>query len=247
MDAAAVKQVLASNDVSEIRAAADQFSNYVSEDLNQQRQIFKLLILLYSRILQLQQPQNGSTASFTDSDRAETHFAIASAWNGMGDITKAKGQLKKSIELNGSDWKAYELLGEVEETCSNHEVAIENFEKAIELLQKQDLAASPTLGIAFAACYSKLARIHERKGEFQQGVNILQKAIDLLPAGIDPAASAMLYGHMGEIWHETGEYAKAVQPLTTAVELYKNSDRYGANHSRTQEIEYLMEMATSMQ
>jgi tetratricopeptide (TPR) repeat protein len=212
--------------------------------VNQQRQVFKLLILLYSRILQLQQP---IASTFTDSDRAETHLAIASAWNGMGDVAKAKGQLKKSIELNGSDWKAYELLGEVEETSSNHEVAIENFEKAIELLQSQDLVASPTIGIAFAACYSKLARIHERRGEFQQAVNTLQKSIELLPAGIDPAASAMLHGHVGEIWHEIGEYDKAVQPLTTAVELYKNSDRYGANHSRTQEIEYLMEMATSMQ
>lgn len=250
IDTATAKQLLQSNDVAEIQAVVTEYKDFQAPDVSVQFQVCKLLLLLQNRILQLQ-----TTSAAPAAEQSTTYVGMAECWLSMGDLEKCQGQVGRALALDAENADAMLLLGEVQSAQAKYEAAIEHTERAVAVLsQKQKL---PELG----AAYSKLAAIYEMMGEFDQAVTVLQKAVGECcnnnssdnnnndndgdaTAAAATLTSALLHGYLGTIQEKLGLYQEAVTSLTVAAAKYRES--HGADHPKTQEVEFLLEMASTV-
>ncbi len=144
-------------------------------------------------------------------------------------------ELKKSIELNKNNYKAYNALGVAYLSADNFEQAEENFKEAIKL--KTDYAtAYDNLGTLYYQqgnyevaenrfneaiarnpyCYTAyyhLARIEAKDGEYTTALDMLEKALLINPS------FAYAYNLAGEIYASQQNEAAAIVNYKKAIEL----------------------------
>lgn len=256
IDTATAKQLLQSKDIAEIQAVVTEYEDHEDPDASTQYQIIKLLLLLQNRILQLQTASQASNL-----EQSDTFRGMAQCWMQMGDMEKCQGQLNKSLALDCQNVDALLLQGEVYSAQARYDQSIEQTEKAIALLQQQQQANDVSNSLSrleLALAYSKLASTFEMVGDFEQAVAILKKSItecidtqkpdSNIQASVDEQMNrtmitATLQGHLGTIQEKMGRYGDAIQALTLSVEAHRLG--FGKEHSKTLEMEYLLEMATS--
>lgn len=245
IDTATAKQLLQSTDIVELEAAVVKYKEYcngdneeINNNVSLQFQLLKLLLLLQNRILQLQ-----TNAKAPASEQSGTYCGMAQCWMQMGDLEKCQGQVNKSLDLDGDNVQALLLQGEVQAAQAKYENAVASTQKAIRLLTAKKMQHVELL----ATAYSKLAAIYEMMGDFTDAVAVLQTSIkecDSDPLCRDATVTATLHGHLGTIQEKLGHYRDAVSSLTTAVQAYHVC--LGAQHPKTQEMEFLLEMASSV-
>jgi tetratricopeptide (TPR) repeat protein len=244
IDTATAKQLLQSKDVAEIQAVVTEYKDHENPDISVQYQILKLLLLLQNRILQLQQE-----SSAPSSEQSATYSGMAKCWMQMGDLEKCQGQLNKALAQDETNVHALLLQGEVQSGQAKYEKAIEYTQKGIDVLLSKPKDDSVIHELAVA--YSKLASIYEMMGDFDQAVATLQISVQActndaaVPSDerMRHIVQGTVWGHLGTIQEKLGHYAEAVKSLQTAVPAYQAW--YGKKHSKTLEMEFLLEMATS--
>jgi len=236
MDTATAKQLLQSGSLEELQDAALQLDlddDEQQQDHDHQQQLVKLSILLHSKILSLLMEQAGNKPE----EQSATATVLGRLWMRLNDPQKARGQLQKAVVLDENNFCALLLLSDVQ---SSPEDAVTSIEKAILILQRENLTCE------CAEAYSKLAAISENQGNFQQGIAILEKAIQECCTSADDnlSSKATLYGNLGRLKETTGDYEGAVEALQVARSAYETM--HGPQHPQTQEIAYLLEMAESV-
>lgn len=249
IDTESAKLLLQSTNVSELQSAAMEWSEYCSNitgtnDYNkdEHQQILKLRILLNSRIVQLCPKDDNITLSKAYGD-------MGSIWLDLGDTVRAFGQLTKSLEYDKENVQSLISISTAYKQTNDFENAILNIERSIEMQETAGIDSESTPGICLS--YIKLAELYECKADFNQAIAILQKAVELLRKQCDEGstdsnvvkARALLYSQLGSVQEKIGEYKDAVTSLTTAVTALNQC--YGENHPKTQEVAYLLEMASS--
>lgn len=218
-----VKQLLTSGSLDELRVAALQIDESVSDG---DEQLLKLQILLLSKIVSL---------SDSCEEQASAATSLARAWMSFNDVPKAMGQLRKAISLDPDNFHALMLLSDLQKG----EEAIESIEKALVIMQKEKLSTE------CAEAYTKLAGISEAINEYSRAIELLKKGIDECCADDTNHDSIItLYSNLGRIQQTTGDYEDSVISLTKALDACKAI--HGPDHPTLQEISYLLEMAESI-
>jgi tetratricopeptide (TPR) repeat protein len=246
IDTATAKQLLQSSDVPLLRSSVKEYRDYLANeggsiDGSLHLQLLKLLILLQSRILQLQ-----TADSSTDkSDIASSYAGMAHFWLLMSDGEKCQGQLNKAFGCDADCLEALTLQSELSCSQARFDKAIENTNRVISILKNK---GESTKGQQ-AEAYVKLSIIYEMMGNFEEAVAVLKTAIDECQGDITSEETQEqnlrieLYGRLGTIQEKLAHYDDAVKSLTVAVSALNKC--YGPTHTKTQEMEYLLEMACS--
>jgi tetratricopeptide (TPR) repeat protein len=232
MDPAEVKAWMQSSDTGKLEETVRSFDDYQTERAEDEQQLLKLRILLWSRILALQRAASN--------DCSDALRKIGKCWIGMGETDKAIGFLTKALEMKPGDAVSLEHLAAAYTDLSNYEKAIELREKAISVLEKESDK------VATALAYAKLANTYDIKGEFGESVTWFQKAdAAMKDAGTaDTEDAGIILTQMGSLLQKMGEYEQAVETLTRAHKVYVAVK--GEEHPKTEEIAFLLEMASDL-
>lgn len=245
IDTNTAKQLLQSSDVTLLKSSLKDLRNSLDEDQSiddmMRLQLIKLNILLYNRLLQIQT----ADSSTSKAELAVTYAGIAGTWNLMDDGEKCQGQLTKSFGCDPNCIEALILQSEVHSNQARYDSAIADLQKVVSILkEKKD---GPKYGLVEA--YLKLSAVHEMRGSFEDAIAVLKDAIkEFSPHKSEDTTQSQLikielYGRLGTIQDKLAMYGDAVDSLSIAVAELKKC--HGDKHAKTQEMEYILEMATS--
>jgi len=226
MDTATAKALLQSSDVSQLQNAAVQAAKDFNSTPNDQ--LWKFQLLLYNRILQLQK-QAGADESTIAKTLKDTALVW---WNQAGDADRAAGQLRQAVTLN-DDVALWQLLGSCYMSSSKYNEAIEAHKSAISKIKDDN---------DLPDAYGQLAGVYDAQSNFDEAIATLNKAIDSCKE--ENEDKAKLIAQRGTLYEKLGEYEKAIESLSAAVDAYTNI--LGADHAKTQEVAFLLEMAQSL-
>lgn len=237
MDAAVVKALLASDDLNMLQDNEMHYQAYYNDmpsdiPTEQQVQILKLLILINNRILQLQKLNEATPPE----QIASTLGRIGRIWIAMGENEKAIGQFTKSLQIVPDEASTLKDLAKAYMKNGNNEQAIESQEKVIQILSSSSDNKDDTI-----AAYGELADLFDANGDFAKSLEILYKARDMLTEE-NTLLAAETYEKIGQVQEKLGKYKLAVEALTSAYNVY--AEKRGKDDSKTQEIAYLLEMAS---
>lgn len=246
IDTNTAKQLLQSSDVTLLKSSLKEYRDYLSNDGHSidgmmQLQLIKLLILLYNRLLQLQV----ADPTITQTELATTYAGIAYSWNLMSDGEKCHGQLKKSLGCDPNCIEALILQSELHSSQARFDCAIVDIQKVVSLLKEKNDRPKYSL----IEAYLKLSAVHEMMGSFDDAVAVLKNAISEFKQHEteDTTQTQLikidLYGRLGTIQDKLALYSDAVDSLSIAVAELKKC--YGDKHAKTQELEYILDMATA--
>lgn len=243
-------------------SAAAQQENDDDHDVDPQyhQQILKLRILLQSRIIQLLLKNDSQDDNIKNKSLCIAYYDIGNVWMELGDANKAIGQYTKSIEYQCNYIPAYIGMADSYSTLTKTNDAIQSIEKAIELQKQQlqqqkDSLLSSSMTEDLCLSYVNLAEIYEHTAQFDKAIETLQIVIHTVlkdwttdnitsSTTIQLEIKSMIYSQLGTIQEKIGEYNIAIISLSIAVETMNIC--YGHEHPKTQEIIYLLEIATSL-
>lgn len=240
MDSAKVKELLQSTDISLLKDTLRVYQDVnPEEDARQQEQLLKLQILLWSRILHLQQ----NDPNCNPLDIVESYHHLSRCWMSMGDTTKAIGQLRHALAVQADNCQTLQLLSDAHLSSADYESAIDWQEKAINGMQERRKDGA---SVCFA--YGNLGAIFEAKGDFEQAIAVLQKGQSFLPSdnnvALPTGEAADLAVRLGMLLEKMGQYTKAVQELTVAHKMLVHLK--GEGDAQAEEVAYLLDMASNM-
>ena len=246
IDTSTAKELLQSSDVALLKSSIKEYRDYLSNeghsiDGMMTLQLIKLLILLHNRVLQLQM----SNPSITQTELATTYAGVAHSWNLMSDGEKCQGQLKKALGCDPNCIDALILQSDLHSNQARFEDAIVDMKKVVSILK--DSSDRPKYSLIEA--YLKMSAVYEMQGSFDDAIEVLKDAIlDFNKHEVEDTTQTQmikieLYGRLGTIQDKLAMYSDAVDSLSIAVAELKKC--YGDKHTKTQEYEYILDMATS--
>ena len=244
IDTNAAKELLQSSDVALLKASVKEQRDYLANEGHSldgmiQLQLMKLLVLLYNRLLQLQ----NADPSTSKKELAVTFAGIAYSWNLMSDGEKCNGQLKKSLEYDPNCIEALILQSEVNSSQARFSSAIVDMQKVVSILKETNDRPKYSL----IEAYLKLSAVHEMMGSFDDAIVVLKDAIlefkqhETEDTKQTQLIKIDLYGRLGTIQDKLAFYSDAADSLSIAVDELKKC--YGDKHAKTQELEYILDMA----
>jgi tetratricopeptide (TPR) repeat protein len=246
IDTSTAKQLLQSSDVTLLKSSLKEHRDYLineghSIDGMMQLQLIKLLILLYNRLLQVHM----ADPTTTQAELATTYAGIAYSWNLMSDGEKCDGQLKKALGCDPNCIEALMVQSEVHSNQARFDRAIADLEKVVSILKERNDRPKNSL----IEVYLKVSAVHEMKGSFDDAIDVLKVAIiDFNKVESEDTTQTQLikielYGRLGTIQDKLALYNDAVDSLSIAVDELKKC--YGDKHAKTQELEYILDMANT--
>jgi tetratricopeptide (TPR) repeat protein len=247
IDTASAKELLQSKDVLKLQSVVKEHQDYLAGvgpniDGTLHLQILKLLILLQNRILQLQT----ADSTFDKSEIAVTYAGMAHFWNLMYDGEKCQGQLNKAFSYDSDCVEALTLQSELHCNCNRFNEAIDDMKRIISILRTRKSSRSQLVQATV-----KLSTIYEMIGNFDDAIAVLKSFIDEIKIDInsndkdEQRLIIEVYGRVGILQEKMALNGDAVKSLSVAVSALNSC--YGSLHSKTQEMEYLLEMACSAQ
>ena len=247
IDTASAKELLQSSDIPKLKVFVKEHQDYLagvgsSIDGAVHLQILKLLILLQNRILQLQV----ADASCDKPEIATTYAGMAHFWNLMYDGEKCQGQLLKAFSYDKDCVEALTLQSELHCSCNRFSQAIDDVQRIVSILKARNASKSH-----LAQATVKLSTIYEMMGNFDDAIAVLKTFIDEIKIDINSKDAEEqrliidVYGRVGILQEKMALNGDAVKSLSVAVSALNSC--YGSLHSKTQEMEYLLEMACTAQ
>ncbi|WP_421764685.1 CHAT domain-containing protein [Ekhidna sp.] len=172
--------------------------------------------------------------------QSEDSLNIGHAYFTIGKIHKRSQNLEKAIEFvkkAASVWTAaekdhrvidsYDLLGSVHLIKGDHFIAIDYYEKALEMRHEVfPDTSSTTYGIS----YSQLGQAYAQIGEIEQGVFHHEKALRIYVNNLpkDDPSLAEMYGNLSHGYTQNGQYNKALDYALKDLEI--TTKAYGDKH-----------------
>ena len=237
-----IRSLVSSNDISEIKTKVTELASSDSKQLSvlQQQQRTKVRVVLWNRILQLQQLENQENVR--KEEIIESHEAIAKCWMDLGEHDKAIAQLALALETEPDSLTSLQLVGQALVSTGEFAQALKAQERVL-FLQKEGKQDTTKSRIQIAAVY-------EARGEFDKAIDALKQAetsishADGLDSPPDKETRASLYEEMGKLYNLKGQYAEAVSALAKSREILVQIK--GENDAQTQQVTYLLEMSSSL-
>ncbi|GKY99185.1 hypothetical protein MPSEU_000873900 [Mayamaea pseudoterrestris] len=236
IDAAHIKQVLQSSDVSEVRTAAHSVRELTQPNSPEESKMLQLQIMLWNRIAKL----DGGA-------ELECCQTIGALWTRMNEPEKAIGQLSKGLALDANDPSTHSLIGDAMFQASNYPESIKAHQNAIELWKQRGSGSDGACNKNLATAYSKLGSVLESKGDFEQAIETLNLAKSLVSGEgadiVETQIRAELHAKLGTMHDHLGNYVQAAQELEQAICIYTKLK--GEDDAQVQELAYMLEMAVN--
>jgi tetratricopeptide (TPR) repeat protein len=163
----------------------------------------------------------------------------------MSDGEKCNGQLKKALGCDPNCVEALILQSELHSNQARFDSAVADLQKVVSILK--ETKDRPKYSLIEA--YLKLSAVNEMMGSFDDAIEVLKGAIlEFKQLEAEDTTQTQLikielYGRLGTIQDKLALYNDAVDSLSIAVEELKKC--YGIKHAKTQELEYILDMATA--
>ncbi|CAF1279046.1 unnamed protein product [Adineta ricciae] len=168
--------------------------------------------------------------------RMESEVQGGTGWERLGRILFKIRQLDKAEELytmlleqtcDKSDRAHYyHQLGNLKHNQVDYKMAIEYYEKALEIREKSLPSNHPKL----ATSYSSIGLVYRSMGEYSSALSFLEKALEIyqktLPSNHPDLAT--LYHSIGSVYRSVGEYSKALTYFERALNIRQHA--LPANH-----------------
>ncbi|CAF1681225.1 unnamed protein product [Adineta ricciae] len=160
-------------------------------------------------------------------DRIESEVRGSTGWKRLGRLLLNLGQLDKAEELytvllgQASDESDrahyYHQLGLLKSRQGDYKMAIEYYEKALEIREKTLPSNHPDL----ATSYNNIGAVYMNMGEYSKALSFYEKALEIwektLPSNHPDLATS--YNNIGAVYMNMGEYSKALSFLEKALEI----------------------------
>ncbi|CAF1386644.1 unnamed protein product [Adineta ricciae] len=151
-------------------------------------------------------------------DRIESEVRGSTGWKRLGKLLLTLGQLDKAEELytvlleqtSDKNDRAhyYHQLGYLKDDQGDYKMAIEYYEKALEIEEKTLPSNHPDL----ATSYNNIGLVYDNMGEYSKALSFFEKALEIrekaLPSNHPDLAQS--YNNIGLVYYNMGEYSKAL-------------------------------------
>ncbi|CAF0948581.1 unnamed protein product [Adineta ricciae] len=185
---------------------------------------------LYHEV-QLQLTADDDPQLFVLTDRIESEVGGGTGWQRLGNLLLRLGQLDKAEELytvlleqtSDNDDRAlyYHCLGYLKDHQGDYKMAIECYEKALEIWEKTLPSNHPDL----ATSLSCIGSVYKNMGEYSKALSFYEKALEIwektLPSNHPSLATS--YNNMGTVHDNMGEYSKALSFYEKALEIWEKT------------------------
>ncbi|CAF1606247.1 unnamed protein product, partial [Adineta ricciae] len=160
-------------------------------------------------------------------DRIESEVQGSTGWHRLGKLLLKLGQLHKAEELytvllgqtsdNNDRAHYYHQLGYLKGDQGDYKMAIEYYEKALEIREKTLPSNHPHL----ATSYNNIGALYKNMGEYSKALLFHEKALEIyqktLPSNHPHLATS--YNNIGALYKNIGEYSKALSFYEKALEI----------------------------
>ncbi|CAF0926231.1 unnamed protein product, partial [Adineta ricciae] len=160
-------------------------------------------------------------------DRIESEVRGSTGWKRLGHLLLKLGQLDKAEELytmllgQASDKNDralyYHQLGRLKDDQGDYKMAIEYYEKALEINEKTLPSNHPSL----ATSYNNIGVVYDSMGEYSKALSFYEKALAIrekaLPSNHPSLATS--YNNIGLVYNNMGEYSKALSFYEKSLEI----------------------------
>ncbi len=151
--------------------------------------------------------------------------AISIVLRGVGHLEKGEYKVAidhftQAINTNPSEAGAYRFRGEAYHRIGNLDLAIQDYNKAIELDSDNSSSTSTLAAKVLAADYSVRGGAYADKGDFDRAIKDFDKAIELNP-NLDIA-----YNNRGLVYMRKENYEEAIDDFNRALQIEKRSGTY---------------------
>ncbi|CAF1310619.1 unnamed protein product [Adineta ricciae] len=164
-------------------------------------------------------------------DRIESEVGGGTGWQRLGNLLLKIRQLDKAEELyttllgqtsNKSDRALYyHQLGYLKNAQGDYKMAIEYYEKALEIWEKTLPSNHPDL----ATSYNNIGTVYMNMGEYSKALSFYEKALEIwektLPSNHPDLATS--YNCIGTVYYNMGEYSKALSFYEKALEIWEKT------------------------
>ncbi|CAF0890568.1 unnamed protein product [Adineta ricciae] len=151
-------------------------------------------------------------------DRIESEVRGSTGWKRLGNLLLRLGQLDKAEELytvlleqtSDKNDRAlyYHQLGCLKDDQGDYKMAIEYYEKALEIREKSLPSNHPSL----ATSYNNIGLVYDNMGEYSKALSFYEKALEIkeksLPSNHPSLATS--YSNIGGVYVNMEEYSKAL-------------------------------------
>ncbi|CAF1188309.1 unnamed protein product [Adineta ricciae] len=160
-------------------------------------------------------------------DRIESEVRGSTGWERLGNLLLILGQLDKAEELytvlleqtSDENDRAlyYHQLGCLKYSQGDYKMAIEYYEKTLEINEKTLPSNHPDL----ATSYGSIGLVYKHMGEYSKALSFYEKALEIfqktLPSNHPSLATS--YNSIGGVYDNMGEYSKALSFCEKALEI----------------------------
>jgi tetratricopeptide (TPR) repeat protein/TolB-like protein len=180
----------------------------------------------------------GMTALRLNPESAPVRYSVAVSLAGSGRLDEAVDELQRALALQPNYEDARRELGNVLARKGRVDEAIAEYQKAIALRPNYSGNYS-ALGVSLfqAARYDEAAAAFRRVIELQpesatgyqnlstvyQAMGRVQEAVANTERALSIAPTAVAYSNLGALYHQRGEYPKAIEAYAAALKLRPNS------------------------
>src|SRR5437588_766407 len=109
------------------------------------------------------------------------YFNICRTQRNNGNTEAAKAACEKAIAADPNKWEVYQTLGGIEQNAGRNQVAIETYEKGIEMAQKAIASNTDPSGAktALGQMLSAEGNINVHAKKFDQAIRLFNKAVEV--------------------------------------------------------------------
>ncbi|CAF1675610.1 unnamed protein product [Adineta ricciae] len=160
-------------------------------------------------------------------DRIESEVQGSTGWERLGHLLLKLGQLDKAEELytvlleqasdNNDRAHYYHQLGCLKYSQGDYKMAIEYYEKVLEIQEKTLPSNHPDL----ATSYNNIGAVYMSMGEYSKALSFYEKTLEIfqktLPSNHPSLATS--YSCIGLVYYNMGEYSKALSFYEKTLEI----------------------------
>ncbi|CAF0944232.1 unnamed protein product [Adineta ricciae] len=164
-------------------------------------------------------------------DRIESEVRGSTGWQRLGTLLLKLGQLEKAEELytvlleqtsdNNDRAHYYHQLGYLKDDQGDYKMAIEYYEKALEIDEKTLPSNHPSL----ATSYNNIGGVYKNMGEYSKALSFYEKALEIQEKTLPPNHPdlATSYGNVVGVYDNMGEYSKALSFYEKALQIQEKT------------------------
>jgi len=175
------------------------------------------------------------TEAISTSQSQNDWYSLTLSYNSLANLYRVLNNFEKALEFQQKSIdilndkcrdKKQELgiainnIGLINEALGKYKIALENFEKSIEIKQ-----SIPNNEVSVAISYNNIAEVYMAEGNYQKSIEYHEKSIALKQRVLNKENISMgiSYNNLAGVYKNAGDHQNAVKYQTMSVEIYEKN------------------------